>query len=366
MGISNGIKRRLRTWLQTDDPTEQEKRLEARLRQMELQLGRVGKREEKLRAALEQTNERVRKDSEKTQLRLKELPKKIWGQLVVGEFANLKQLESQVRSLERAVQINGTLAVAAHPIGQQGRIGSPLHRHEAQIYSQNGEDGIFLYIFGQIGTTNRRFVEIGAGGLENNTNNLFFNFGWSGFWVDMDQDCMDRLATYVERNFPSLKGNYRIHVGRVTPETLDELVAGHCQGEDPDLLTIDVDSYDGQMLRALESVRPRVLGCEYNAAFGLRNAMVPFSADFSRNDYNRYYYGASLAALAKIAAAKGYALVGCDSHGVNAFFLREDCLTDSLPAKSVEEAYVPNRRYTLKSDLDEQWGFVKDFPLEEA
>ena len=41
---------------------------------------------------------------------------------------------------------------------------------EFQCHSQNGEDGILLYLFSLLGTTNRRAVEICAGdGLECNT-----------------------------------------------------------------------------------------------------------------------------------------------------------------------------------------------------
>src|SRR2546425_9573924 len=41
---------------------------------------------------------------------------------------------------------------------------------EFRAFSQNGEDGILLYIFSLIGTTNKKCVEIcGADGLECNT-----------------------------------------------------------------------------------------------------------------------------------------------------------------------------------------------------
>ncbi len=45
-----------------------------------------------------------------------------------------------------------------------------LNRHEGQVFSQNGEDGIIAEIFSRIGSTNRVFVEFGAGdGSENNS-----------------------------------------------------------------------------------------------------------------------------------------------------------------------------------------------------
>ena len=334
------VKRKLRSWLESGELTNRERNL----------LGRVEKLESRLKEARQQIHD---------------IPKAVRHELR-GDLQVLKRVNSEVRRLDRSRKINSTFALHIANAGSESRIGSELHRHELQIYSQNGEDGIFLYIFDKIGITNRRFVEIGAGGLENNTNNLFFNYGWSGYWLDLDQDSMDRLASYVERNFPSRRENYRIYVGRVTPENINELVGDYCEGEDPDLLTIDVDSYDGQLLRALSVVQPRVLGCEYNGALGLRNKLVPYRADFSRKDHERYYYGASLPALAKIAEAKGYSLIGCDSQGVNCFFVRDDCLGNAFPALPTEEAFVPNRRYAIKSDLDAQWALVKNFPFEEA
>ena len=50
--------------------------------------------------------------------------------------------------------------------------------------SQTDEDGILLYIFSLIGSTNKRPVEICAGnGIECNTANLIINHGWSGLLI---------------------------------------------------------------------------------------------------------------------------------------------------------------------------------------
>src|ERR1700740_3619408 len=58
-----------------------------------------------------------------------------------------------------------------------------LNRHEFQVFSQFGEDGIIAEIFRRVGTVNRTFLEIGIGdGLQNNTTFLLFQ-GWRGFWI---------------------------------------------------------------------------------------------------------------------------------------------------------------------------------------
>ena len=47
-------------------------------------------------------------------------------------------------------------------------------------------------------------------------------------------------------------------------------------------------------------------------------------------------------ALAKLATEKGYDLVGCDSQGVNAFFVKSELIKDTkLKKVSANEAYYP-------------------------
>jgi hypothetical protein len=70
---------------------------------------------------------------------------------------------------------------------------------------------------------------------------------------------------------------------------------------------------------------------------------VPYADEFDRYDkhHSGVYFGASLAALTALGAAKGYALVGCDSTGVNAFFVRHDVAEGKVMMVSAAEAYRP-------------------------
>jgi hypothetical protein len=64
-------------------------------------------------------------------------------------------------------------------------------------------------------------------------------------------------------------------------------------------------------------------------------------SDFGHALADRVYCGASLTALVRLGTEKGYVLVGCDSSGVNAFFVRRDCLTDPLSERKPESAWRP-------------------------
>jgi hypothetical protein len=71
---------------------------------------------------------------------------------------------------------------------------------------------------------------------------------------------------------------------------------------------------------------------------------VPYNAEFRRSaaHYSNLYWGCSLAALERLARAKGYALVGSNSAGNNAFFIRRDCL-NGQPELTAQQAYVESR-----------------------
>jgi hypothetical protein len=81
---------------------------------------------------------------------------------------------------------------------------------------------------------------------------------------------------------------------------------------------------------------------------------VPAGSD--RLDRRRHYYGASLAALTALSEERGYRLVGCDSSGTNAFFVRRE-LASELPTRRPEEAFRTNLN---RRDDKQQGTFLAD------
>jgi hypothetical protein len=76
--------------------------------------------------------------------------------------------------------------------------------------------------------------------------------------------------------------------------------------------------------------------------FGPRRAVsIPYNPDFYRTAAHpsNLYWGCSLAALCHLAEKKGYAHVGCNSNGNNAYFVRRDRLADLSPL-TPEQGYV--------------------------
>ncbi len=75
---------------------------------------------------------------------------------------------------------------------------------EFRAFSQNGEDGILLYIFTLIGMMNRRAVEICAGdGIECNTANLIINHGWTALLFDGNSQLIERGKAFYTRKYGS-------------------------------------------------------------------------------------------------------------------------------------------------------------------
>ncbi len=208
-----------------------------------------------------------------------------------------------------------------------------------KVYSQSDEDGIIAEIFHRIGTTSRRFVEFGVeDGLECNSTFLLIQ-GWKGIWLEG----APRRAAQARRLFK----DYAVEVLEtvVTAENADALITRAAGDHELDLLSIDVDSNDYWVWKAIMSVRPRVVVIEYNASFPpFIRKTVQYNPNFVWDGSN--YFGASLGALAALGQEKGYALVGCCAAGVNAFFVRGDLAGDKFCSPfTAENHYEPPRYY---------------------
>ena len=52
---------------------------------------------------------------------------------------------------------------------------------------------MLLYIFSLLGMNNKTFIEIGSDdGVNSNSANLYFNFGWRGLFIDGNQNSINR------------------------------------------------------------------------------------------------------------------------------------------------------------------------------
>jgi hypothetical protein len=211
-----------------------------------------------------------------------------------------------------------------------------LNRFERRIHSQGGEDGIIAEIMRRAGETNRRFVEIGSGDGSENCTRALLERGWRGCWIDAEPEYARAAAAVAGDRAVVLEAMVGI-------ENVRSLLDGAAVGDEPDVVSIDIDGNDYWIWNELaRSRRPRLVVIEYNAKFPPPTSWVlPYSAERAWD--GSCWQGATLSALNGLGARLGYRLVCCNSFGTNSFFVREDVARASadLPALTPEEAYWP-------------------------
>jgi hypothetical protein len=236
---------------------------------------------------------------------------------------------------------NGLLLadIRLHQLRAEPRL--QLRDWEFSIFSQWGQDGIIQYLIHRVPIAHRTFVEFGVQDYhESSTRFLLMHDNWSGLLIDGDADNCDKIRNqhYFWRHDLTARCAF------ITRENINELIGSRFSG-DLGIVVIDIDGNDYWVWEALEVVSPRIVVCEYNSVFGAHHAVtVPYQPDFVRSHahHTNLYFGASLLALCQLAARKGYTFVGCNSHGNDAFFVRNDVAQDVLPV-TAHEGYTPSK-----------------------
>jgi hypothetical protein len=178
------------------------------------------------------------------------------------------------------------------------------------IYSQNGEDGIIHEICRRLKISGGWFVEFGAwdGKHLSNTFNLVSSGGWSGVYIEGNPVKFDDLLVTAAA-FPGKLHPLCAMVGFEGANSLDNLLAKTPLPQNFDLLSIDIDSYDWQVWRALANYRPKLVIIECNCSIG---------PDVHSVHQPPEKIGASFRALVELGRQKGYTLI---CHTGNCFFL---------------------------------------------
>jgi hypothetical protein len=194
-----------------------------------------------------------------------------------------------------------------------------------RIYSQHEEDGLLLYIFSLIGTTNKRSVELCAGnGIECNTANLIINHRWNGLLCDGDSRNTDIAKKFYSEN-PDTKYWPPVIINEwLTKDNVNNILSENNYTDEIDLLSLDLDGMDYWVWKELTCITPRVVVLEINHLWGPEKSVtVPYKEDFVAEftEYGSDYAGASLSAFVKLGKEKGYRLVGTNAIATNAFFI---------------------------------------------
>lgn len=248
-------------------------------------------------------------------------------------------------ALAREVQESKILAARSLTLQLQDR-GMPasLADMEFKVFSQFGDDGIIQFLIRHTGIApdETTFVEFGVQDYqEANTRFLLVNDNWRGLILDSsaaNMDAVRREEIYWRNDLTAVQAV-------VDAGNINALLCRHGFHGDIGLLSIDIDGNDYWIWEAINQVNPVIVIVEYNSVFGPNLAVtIPYDPAFQRTraHYSNLYWGASLGALCLLARKKGYSLVGCNSNGANAYFIRNDRF-GSLRPLSAAEGFVQSR-----------------------
>jgi hypothetical protein len=259
------------------------------------------------------------------------------------QLETLEKIWFRTRHLEPAVQ-----AVLRELYLDRESLPYPekLTAHRFRLASQNQEDGITAALLKETGVDTRRFIEIGSGLSGGNSAFLAREWGWTGLMLDGNAPRQEQVG----RRFPGVTA-----IGAwVTRDNVNALITDHGFAGDVDVFSLDIDGADYWIWEAMTVATPRIVILEYNSMFGPERAVtVPYDAQFDRHAHHSMYYGASLTALTRLSARKGYRLVAVEPSGINAFFVRDD-IAPHIPASDPRTAYriLEKHDVLLKSGVD--------------
>jgi hypothetical protein len=200
-----------------------------------------------------------------------------------------------------------------------------LIKYARNRYSQSGEDGIIEEIFTRLKISSGWFVEFGAwdGKYLSNTYNLLAHHGWQGVYIEGNPEKY-RALLETSATFPGKVHPLCAMVGFEGDNTLDHLLARTPIPKDFALLSIDIDSYDWQVWKALQMYKPKLVIIESNCSIapGIYSIHNPPVSE-----------GASFTALVQLGKEKGYSLV---CHTGNCFFV----LNELVSSLNIEPALL--------------------------
>jgi hypothetical protein len=206
-----------------------------------------------------------------------------------------------------------------------------------RVFSQFEEDGKLLFIFSVIGMENKSFIEIGSDdGVNSNSANLYFNFGWHGLFIDGNPKSIRRGRKFFNKYPHPWFYPPTFVCSMVKRENINELIKNAGFEGEIGLLSIDIDGNDYWIWDAITIVQPQVVIIETHNEFGLNDIVVPYDPDYFYPGKHPIYHGASPVAMQKLAARKGYRLIGANDMGFNFIFIKNGLADNLLPEVSVE------------------------------
>ncbi len=268
---------------------------------------------------------------------------------LLNQISSLKSGTDMLRSEISDQKILSARILSALQAGNTGAILQDIQKAEFKVFSQWNDDGIIQFLVSYIDFPNKTFIEFGVEDYtEANTRFLLMNNNWSGL-------IMDGSASHIEkvRNEPLYWQCQLTAVNAfITAENINTLISDAGFDREIGILHIDIDGNDYWVWKAIHCIDPVLVIMEYNSVFGIDHPWTsPYAPDFYRTNahYSNLYFGASLLSLHDLAEEKGYAFIGSNSHGNNAYFIKRKYMQGLKPL-SAAEGYVASKFRESRSE----------------
>lgn len=231
---------------------------------------------------------------------------------------------------------------------------------EKRVYSQNGEDGIIAFLVDALHGCERRYLEIGCGNGKRNNCTLLAKQGWFGLAIDRK---VKRLKVF--RAMCEIEGLHNVQTIAMPAERKSAVEFAKAM-PDPDMFSIDIDSIDWHVAKAMTDAgfRPKIAVCEYNAALLRQPLTVPYAYPF--DGLKNVYFGASVEAWRHLWEPLGYRFVTVDSTGINCFFVKRDAIDKTRLANVawLEWRDSEGLRAATGKSAEERWALIRDEPFQ--
>ena len=241
-------------------------------------------------------------------------------------------------------------------LNKKTKIIKDLSDVEFKVYSQWGEDGIIDWLIDKLPQIPKKFLEIGTQDYkESNTRFLLINRNWDGFLIEADKDAIKNIKD--QRVY--WRHNLTVINEFITKDNINNIIRKNHIPKKLGLLSLDIDGVDYWILTKLSTLDPSIIICEYNSLFGQKKLVtVPYKKNFirSKEHYSNLYYGASIKAFVNMMRKKNYFLVGTNSAGNNAFFVKKN-LWHKIN-KSILEKKIFNSKFRESRDYKGKLNFL--------
>lgn len=278
----------------------------------------------------------------------------IWKHQIdrAGMLRNINITDEDIQALPRELRVfrprlsyrNSFLEAHAGKLDMARVPGNILLRHQGNVKSECGEDGILAHVFETLDIKQGCCVEIGShdGESFSNTWSLLNKSGWRGVLVEKDEE----QHSVASARYTANKSVTLVHAEVCTRgrDTLDSVLKRTGIPKNFDFLCIDVEGNDYHLWASLTRYCPKVVMVDFNPT-------VPNDVIFIQQDSAEVNDGASLHALVLLARTKGYELAAVTTWNA-IFVLRELLFRLDVTSNEIGAMYYPVFEMKIFQSLD--------------